>query len=45
MVLAQIMNKYEMIVLAKIVIIIRRKNAHIGLAQEMVSQKQTLEVH
>jgi len=37
-VLAQIMNKYAMVVLAQIVI--RCTNAHIVLAQEMVSQKQ-----
>ena len=39
-VLAQIMNKYAMVVLAQIVIIILCTNAHIELAQEMVSQKQ-----
>jgi len=39
-VLAQIMNKYAMVVLAQIVIIIKCTNAHIVLAQEMVSQKQ-----
>ena len=37
-VLAQIMNKYAMIFLAQIVI--RCANAHIVLAQEMVSRKQ-----
>ena len=42
-VLAQIMNKYAMVVLAQI--IIRCTNAHIVLAQEMVSQKKALEVH
>ena len=35
-VLAQIMNKYAMVVLAQIVIIIKCTNAHIVLAQEMV---------
>ena len=44
-VLAQIMNKYAMVVLAQIVIIIKCTNAHIVLAQEMVSQKKALEVH
>ena len=39
-VLAQIMNKYAMVVLAQI--IIRCTNAHIVLAQEMVSQKKSL---
>lgn len=39
-VLAQIMNKYAMIVLPQIVIFIECTNAHIVLAQEMVSQKQ-----
>ena len=40
-VLAQIMNKYAMVVLAQIVIIIIKcTNAHIVLAQEMVSQEQ-----
>ena len=39
-VLAQIMNKYAMVVLAQIVIIIKCTNALIVLAQEMVSQKQ-----
>ena len=41
--LAQILNKYAMVVLAQIVIIIKCTNAHIVLAQEMVSQKQALE--
>ena len=41
-VLAQIMNKYAMVVFAQIVIIIKCTNAHIVLAQEMVSQKKSL---
>ena len=41
-VLAQIMNKYAMVVLAQIVIIIKCTNAHIVLAQELVSQKQAI---